>query len=101
MTRDDLPLSLRDSLRELTADLDVGGPDATATIDAIWPTLVGRELAPHVRLGSLRNRALTLEVDDPAWSTPLRYLESDIVATLATRLGAGVVERVRIVVRRA
>jgi predicted nucleic acid-binding Zn ribbon protein len=100
MSRDDLPLSLHDALEELTADLRVAGPDVTAVIEGIWPTLVGRELAPHVRLGSLRDRALTLVVDDPAWATPLRYLESDIVATLAARLGPGVVETVRIAVSR-
>jgi predicted nucleic acid-binding Zn ribbon protein len=53
-----------------------------------------------VRLGSLRNGTLTLEVDDQVWATPLRYLESGIVATLAERLGPGVVSTVRIAVRR-
>jgi len=100
MTRDDLPLSLRAALEELTADLRIAGPDATAVIEELWPALVGRELAPHVRMGALHDRALTLVVDDPAWATPLRYLESDIVATLAKRLGTGVVETVRIAVRR-
>ena len=101
MSPDDLPLSLHEALEELTADLRVAGPNATAVIEELWPTLVGRELAPHVRLGALRDRALTLVVDDPAWATPLRYLESDIVSALATRLGTGLVETVRITVRRA
>jgi predicted nucleic acid-binding Zn ribbon protein len=101
MTCDDsLPVSLHDSLIELTTELRVAGPDAMAVVTAAWPELVGRELAPHVRLGTLRDGVLTLTVDDPAWATPLRYLESEIVTTLESRLGAGVVRAVRITVAR-
>jgi hypothetical protein len=39
-------------------------------------------------------------VDDPVWAAPLRYLESGIVDTLAQHLGQGVVQAVRIAVRR-
>jgi predicted nucleic acid-binding Zn ribbon protein len=98
--RQDIPVSLHDSLVELTADLQVAGPDAMKIVGEQWPVLVGRELAPHVRLGSLRDGTLTLEVDDPVWATPLRYLESGIVDTLSERLGAGVVRHVRIAVRK-
>jgi predicted nucleic acid-binding Zn ribbon protein len=97
--RDDLPVTLHDSLIELTSELRVAGPDAMRIVSEEWPALVGRELAPHVRLGSLRDGILTLEVDDPAWATPLGYLESAIVATLAERLGKGVVTGVKIAVR--
>jgi predicted nucleic acid-binding Zn ribbon protein len=97
---DDLPVSLHDSLVELTSELRVAGPDAMRVVSKQWPALVGRELAPHVRLGSLRNGTLTLEVDDPVWAAPLRYLESGIVDTLAQHLGQGVVQAVRIAVRR-
>ncbi|HEX4489868.1 MAG TPA: DUF721 domain-containing protein [Acidimicrobiia bacterium] len=101
MTRDEsTPVSLHDALVELTSELRVAGPEAMAVVTAAWPELVGRELAPHVRLGTLRDGVLTLTVEDPAWATPLRYLESDIVATLADRLGAGVVRAVRITVAR-
>jgi predicted nucleic acid-binding Zn ribbon protein len=101
MTREEpTPMSLRDALDELTSELRVAGPDAMAAVTAAWPELVGRELAPHVRLGTLRDGVLTLTVDDPAWATPLRYLESEIVATLGERLGRGVVRGVRITVAR-
>jgi predicted nucleic acid-binding Zn ribbon protein len=98
--RDDLPVTLHESLVELTSELRVAGPDAMRIVSEQWRELVGRELAPHVRLGSLRNGALTLEVDDQVWATPLRYLESGIVETLAKRLGPGVVSSVRIAVRK-
>ena len=98
---DDPPVTLHDSLVELTSELSVAGPDAMQVVSELWPTLVGRELAPHVRLGSLRNGTMTLEVDDPVWATPLRYLESGIVDTLTQRLGEGVVNRVRIALRKA
>lgn len=98
--REQLPVSLHDSLVELTSELRVAGPDAIRIVEAQWPAIVGRELAPHVRLGSLRDATLTLEVDDPVWAGPLRYLESGIVETLAERLGPGVVQAVRIAVRK-
>jgi predicted nucleic acid-binding Zn ribbon protein len=97
---DGLPVSLHDSLVELTSELRVAGPDAMRIVSDQWPALVGRELAPHVRLGSLRNGMLTLEADDPVWAAPLRYLESGIVDALAEHLGPGVVHTVRIAVRR-
>jgi len=99
--QDGLPVSLHDSLVELTSELRVAGPDAMRIVSEQWPALVGRELAPHVHLGSLRNGTLTLEVDDPVWAAPLRYLESGIVGTLADHVGPGVVHTVRIAVRRA
>jgi predicted nucleic acid-binding Zn ribbon protein len=98
--RDDLPVTLHDSLVELASELRVPDPDAMRIVSEQWPELVGRELAPHVRMGSLRNGTLTLEVDDQVWATPLRYLESGIVETLAKRLGPGVVSAVRIAVRK-
>jgi len=102
MTRDEkAPVPLRDSLDELTSELRVAGPDAMATVATTLPDLVGRELAPHVGLGSVRDGVLTLTVDDPAWASPLRYLESELVATLSRRLGPGVVRGVRITVARA
>jgi predicted nucleic acid-binding Zn ribbon protein len=99
-SRDELPVSLHDSLVELTAELRVAGPDAMRTVQEQWEEIVGRELAPHVRMGSLRDGTLTLEVDDPTWASPLRYLESGIVDTLSERLGKGVVGAVRIAVRK-
>lgn len=101
MTRDDgTPVSLHDALVELTTELRVASPDAMSTVSAMWPDVIGRELAPHVHLGTLRDGVLTLTVDDPAWATPLRYLESEIVTTLSERLGPEVVRGVRIAVAR-
>ena len=100
MTRDEPPMPLRDALDELTSELRVAGPDALSVVDAAWRDVVGTELAPHVRSGTLRDGVLTLTVDDPAWATPLRYLESEIVATLTTRLGPEAVRGVRITVAR-
>ena len=98
--RERLPVSLHDSLVELTSELRVAGPDAMRIVTEKWASIVGRELAPHVRLGPLRAGTLTLDVDDAVWATPLRYLESGIVDALAEHLGPGVVVAVKIVVRR-
>jgi predicted nucleic acid-binding Zn ribbon protein len=42
---------------------------------------------------------LTVDVDDPAWASQLGYLEHDLLARLAGRLGEGVVGSIRYRVR--
>ena len=101
MRRNDVPVTLHESLVELASELRVAGPDAMRIVQSQWAEIVGEELAPHVRLGAFRDGTLTLEVDDPVWATPLRYLESGIVDAFAERLGVGVVRRVKISVRSA
>lgn len=75
------------------------GGRAFTTLVQRWPELVGDNLANHARPSALHATTLVVAVDDPAWATQLRYLETDLVARCAEALGSGVVSDVRVVVR--
>jgi len=49
----------------------------------------------------LRHGVLVVVVDDPAWATQLRWLESDLLARLATIAGEGTITQIQVRVRRA
>ncbi len=94
------PRAVADSLDRVTASL--GGPRAsvlTAVFNS-WSALVGEGLASHCRPQSLRGGVLVVAVDDPAWATQLRWLESDLLARLAEAVGEGAVREIRVRVQR-
>ena len=80
-------------------DRVVPGGRAFTTLLQQWPTLVGDNLANHVRPSALHATTLVVAVDDPAWATQLKYLETDLVTRCAEAVGAGVVTEIRVVVR--
>lgn len=48
-----------------------------------WDDAVGETVAAHVRPVRLDNGVLTVEADDPAWATQVKFLSSTITARLA------------------
>jgi predicted nucleic acid-binding Zn ribbon protein len=84
MSRDPVPVS--DSLTGVVRSLR--GPDVAVQASAMggvfgrWDETVGEAVARHVQPVKLDGTRLTVEVDDPAWATQLKFLE----ATLRTRL---------------
>ena len=89
------------SLDRLSASF--GGPPAgvLTAVFSSWDEVVGEAVAAHARPRSLRHGVLVVVVDDPAWATQLRWLESDLLARLATIAGEGAISRVEVRVRRA
>jgi predicted nucleic acid-binding Zn ribbon protein len=65
-----------------------------------WADVVGESVAAHAKPVAVRNGALVVEVDDPAWATQLRWLGDDLLARLAERIGSPVADRVEIRVQR-
>ena len=57
-------------------------------------------IADHVAPKRLEKRVLVVEVDDPAWATQLKFLESQLIATLRDSVGDEV-ESLEIRVRRS
>jgi predicted nucleic acid-binding Zn ribbon protein len=90
-----------DALGVIAGRLGIGDPGAIGAVLAAWPEVVGPAVAGHTTAKGVREGTLTVEVDGPEWTTQLRYLEADVVAKIAARVGPGVVERVRWVVRGA
>ena len=48
-----------------------------------WDEAVGEAIAAHVRPVRLDHGVLTVEADDPAWATQVKFLVSTITARLA------------------
>jgi predicted nucleic acid-binding Zn ribbon protein len=85
-------------LQRVSRELGIADPDVFADVTRQWPRIVGDAVAAHARLRHLRDGVLTVDVDDGAWASQLRYLEVDVVRRLAA---AGItVERVHVTVSR-
>jgi len=80
---------------------NLGGRGGPALVELLqrWPAVVGEQLAAHSRPLTLRDCALTIGVDEPAWGAQLGWLEADILRRLSEALGAGVVTRITVRVR--
>lgn len=92
MSRD--PVSLADSLGAVVRTLRGGqsGPSAQTMggVFGRWEEAVGEAVARHVQPLKLDGGRLVVEVDDPAWATQLRFLETNLKARLLTVTGAAV-----------
>ena len=64
-----------------------------------WEEAVGAAVAAHVQPVKLDGEVLVVEVDDPAWATQIRFLESTLRERLRDVAGA-VVERLEVRVAR-
>ena len=66
-----------------------------------WADIVGDQLASQAYPLALRDGVLTLAVHDPAWATQLRFLEAELLATIAARFGPDEVTAIVVRVRPA
>lgn len=98
--RSDDPESVGESLAAVARDLGLPDPKVLGALHARWPELVGDQLAKHARPLSLLDGVLTIEVEDPAWATQIRYLSETLKERSAGLLGSGSVQSVRVVVGR-
>ena len=60
-----------------------------------WDDAVGDAVAAHVRPVRLDDGVLTVEADDPAWATQVKFLSSTIITRLADVAGVRI-ERVEV-----
>jgi len=98
------PVRLTDSLAEVVRDLrdDPGAASDTASMGGVfgrWEATVGATIAAHVQPVRLDGTRLVVEVDDPAWATQLRFLETNLKGRLADVAGA-TIETIDVRVRR-
>lgn len=97
MSPDPQPLSR--GIDRLLSSLRGGSRQTTVTVFSRWEELVGQPVATHVRPVKIDLGTLVVEVDDPAWATQMKFLESDLLARLNTG-ATQPVERLEIKVRR-
>ena len=104
--REDEPVRLGDSLHDVVRSLrpegnSDGGSVSTALggVFGRWEEAVGDALAAHVQPVKLDGTTLVVQVDDPAWATQLKFLESTLKERLAEIAGA-TIERIDVRVSR-
>jgi predicted nucleic acid-binding Zn ribbon protein len=93
------PVPLSRGLERILKSLKGGDRRTTATVFGRWAELVGEPVCHHVKPLKLDAGVLIVEVDDPAWATQLKFLESDLLKRLNTANQAPV-DRLEIRVRR-
>ncbi len=92
------PVLLRDAVAAVGRELGMPEPDALTALANAWSTIVGERVAAHASVRSVRDGVCTVEVDDAAWATQVRYAEQQVVERAATCCGPGVVTSIRVVV---
>ena len=94
------PKPLSDVLARVLRGMKVTDESTAMGLFSHWPTIVGESVADHVTPKRLEKRVLTVEVDDPAWATQLKFLESQLLSTLKDHIGDEV-DSLNIKVRRS
>ena len=70
------------------------GSESTSVVAGIfddWQQLVGEAVAKHVTPIKLEAGRLLVEVDEPAWATQMRFLESEIIGKLSHHAGNAII----------
>ena len=86
----DQPVSLALSLDGVVKSLRGPSRRAVGGLFGRWDEAVGEQVAQHVRPVKLDGAVLSVEVDDPAWATQVKFLAPTIIARLAEVAGARV-----------
>ncbi len=92
------PRPVADSLANTAKRLGVPSVGVLGAIFTHWDELVGPEVAAHATPRSLRAGVLTIEVDQPAWATQLRFLSAEVLARLTDAAGPEGVSELQITV---
>jgi predicted nucleic acid-binding Zn ribbon protein len=78
------------------------GAPPSATLRALfddWPGVVGEAIASASRPLALEGGRLVVAVSDGGWASQLRWMENDLLAKVADRVGEGVVTALEVRVR--
>jgi predicted nucleic acid-binding Zn ribbon protein len=86
----DEPVSLTLSLDDVVKTLRGPSRQAVGGLFGRWDEAVGEQVAHHVRPLKLDRGVLSVEVDDPAWATQVKFLAPTIISRLAEVAGARV-----------
>lgn len=84
----DNPQPLRRSLDRLLGHLHAPSVDTVDTIFHKWASIVGEEVAAHSWPTAIDGKQLVVTVDDAAWGSELRWLESELLARIVEHTGS-------------
>lgn len=81
------PRPLNDVLAKVLRRMKMSDETSAMGLFSQWRQIVGDGVADHVTPLRLEKRILTVEVDDAAWATQLKFLESQLLSTLKENVG--------------
>ena len=76
------PKQVGEGLDRLARSLSGVGAQPLATVFTEWSTVVGETLAAHCRPLALDGTRLVIGVDEAAWATQVRFLETELLDRL-------------------
>jgi predicted nucleic acid-binding Zn ribbon protein len=97
----DDPRPVGDALRAVRRQLGTPAPSVFERVRAVWPEVVGNDLARHSDPIHLRAGVLRVRVDDPAWGGQFRYLTDTLVGALAERVPDAAIREISVTGRPA
>ena len=92
MSRLRAPTPLRVLVLETLRALGLERPVKAASLEGLWPEVVGREVAERTRTGTLSRGRLTVLVTDSVWLQQLTMLKPRLIEALNRRLGEPLVQ---------
>jgi predicted nucleic acid-binding Zn ribbon protein len=99
--REQEPERVGPALDRVLRGLGAAPAGVVGSLFARWEDIVGAQLAGHARPLGLHDGVLAIGVDDPAWATQVRFLESELIRRVREVTGSAEVARVEVRVRRA
>jgi len=81
------PVAISESLDGVVRSLRGPSRRAVGGVFGRWVDAVGPQVADHVRPLKLDGGVLTVEVDDPAWATQVKFLAPTVIERLASVAG--------------
>ena len=93
------PRPLNDVLAKVLRRMKMSDETSAMGLFSQWRHIVGDAIADHVTPLRLEKRVLTVEVDDAAWATQLKFLEGQLLSTLKEHVG-NEVDALQIKIRR-
>jgi len=88
----DEPIGITTSLDSVVRSLRGPSRQAVGGLFGRWDEAVGEQVAQHVRPLKLDNGVLSVEVDDPAWATQVKFLTPTILTRLQEVAGVAVTD---------
>lgn len=90
---------MAESLERLVRGLGAAPAGVATSVFSDWEAIVGEQIAAHCQPTSLRDRTLVVTVSEPGWATQLRFLETELLARIATATGSDEVASIQVRVR--
>ena len=89
--------SAGDILKELFASIKLD--QRKETLFDVWPSLVGEEVAEHLRIKDIKGKTLTLETDHPGWIQVAQLRKNEFLEKIRERFPDKNIDNIKISLR--